>query len=76
MDLKSIQRERLRQYLKAEQAILLNQSYTIGSRTFTRADLYQVRRAIADLIDSGVTLEDDDTSLNRGRQKRVVFIDN
>ena len=76
MDLKTIQRERLRQYLKAEQAILLNQEYTIGSRTFRRPDLETVRKVIANLIDSGVTLEDDDTSLNRGRQKRVVFIDN
>ncbi len=75
MTLKEIQRERLRQYLKAEQAILLNQSYTIGSRTFTRANLEDVRKVIADLIDSGVTLEDDDNSFNRGRQKRAVFVD-
>ena len=75
MTLKEIQRERLRQYLKAEQAILLNQEYQIGDRTFRRADLLQVRKVISDLIDSGVTLEDDDNSLNRGRQKRVVFID-
>ena len=76
LTVKEILRQRLRDYLECEKRILVNQSYTIGQRVFTMTDLYQVRRAIADLIDSGVTLEDDDTSLNRGRQKRVVFIDN
>ena len=75
MDLKTIQRERLRQYLECEEKILLGQEYVIGSRTFRRADLETVRKVIANLIDSGVTLEDNDNSLNRGRQKRVVFVD-
>lgn len=75
MTLKEIQRRRLKQYLEAEEKILLNQEYQIGQRVFRRADLSEVRKVISDLIDSGVTLEDDDTSLNRGRQKRAVFID-
>lgn len=75
MTIKEVQRERLKKYLAAEEAILLNQSYTIGARTFTRADLDVVRKMISDLIADGVTLEDDEEKTNRGRQKRVVFID-
>lgn len=30
---------RLNRYLKAEEAVLKNQSYTIGTRTFTRVNL-------------------------------------
>ena len=74
MTIKEVQRERLKKYLAAEEAILLNQSYTIGNRVFTRADLDVVRKMISDLIDDGVTLDDDEKT-NRGRQKRVVFID-
>ena len=43
LDLKTIQRERLRQYLEAEEKILLGQEYVIGSRTFRRPDLEIVR---------------------------------
>ena len=75
MTLKEIQRERLRKYLECEEAILLNQEYTIGSRTYRRADLDVVRKMIQNLLDSGVTLEDDDNSLRRGRQTRAVFVD-
>ncbi len=33
-------------YLKAEEAVLLAQSYTIGSRTVTRADLGEISKMI------------------------------
>ena len=33
-------------YLKAEEAVLISQSYTIGTRTVTRADLTEIRKAI------------------------------
>lgn len=46
MSLLGITQARLALYLKAEQACLLNQSYTIKDRTFTRADLDVLRRTI------------------------------
>ena len=63
-----------RKYLEAEDAVLLNQSYTIRNRTFTRADLDTIRKVIKDLIDDGATVDDEEV-LNKGRTKRVVFFD-
>ena len=37
---------RLNLYLEAERKILLNQSYTIGTRTYERTDLKEVRDQI------------------------------
>ena len=46
--------ERLKQYLSAEQSILVaGQSYRIGNRTLTRADLSEIRKEINDLIAAG-----------------------
>lgn len=73
MTIKQIQRERLQKYIDAEDAILNGaQSYQIGQRTLTRADLSEIRKVISDLIDSGVTLEDEPIA---GRTRRVVFIE-
>ena len=74
MTIKELQRERLKAYLECEKKILINQAYVIGSRTYTRADLEDVRKVIADLIDSGVTLEDEFSPVS-GRTRRVVFTD-
>ena len=41
--------ERLNQYLEAERKILQNQSYTIGSRTFTRANMQWIQEGIEKL---------------------------
>lgn len=42
-------RTQLAAYLEAERAILAGgQSYTIGGRTFTRANLSEVRKGISD----------------------------
>ena len=73
MTIKEMQRERLRQYLECERKILIDQEHRIGSRVFRRADLQEVRKVIADLIDSGVTLEDEKTV--NGRSRRIVFIE-
>lgn len=35
--------EMLTKYIEAEKAVLLNQSYTIGTRTYTRANLSAIR---------------------------------
>ena len=38
-----LQNERLARYVEAEKAVLMGQSYTIGNRTLTRADLSSIR---------------------------------
>lgn len=42
-------KRRLAEYKVCESAILMNQSYTIKDRTFTRTDLVEVRKAIDEL---------------------------
>ena len=65
--------ERLKKYLKAEEAILNGQSYTIGNRTLTRANLATVEKVIEELISAGAVV---DEAENTGRSsKRVVFLD-
>lgn len=44
-------RTRLKNYYEAEEAILLNQEYVIGTKSLKRADLATVRAAIKDLQD-------------------------
>ena len=42
-------KSRLNMYLEAEEAVLLNQEYTIGTKSLKRADLGTIRAAIKDL---------------------------
>ena len=42
-------RKRLEMYYEAEEAVLLNQEYTIGTKSLKRADLSTIRAAIKDL---------------------------
>ena len=59
--------ERLRQYLAAEKAILVGgQSYRIGNRTLTRADLAEIRAEIRSLVAAGAVVDDGVTK--RGRR--------
>lgn len=69
--------ERLRQYLAAEKAILVSgQSYRIGNRTLTRADLSVIRAEINTLKAAGATEEDMPVSDNGPRRaRRVLFRD-
>lgn len=69
-----LKNERLARYVEAEKAVLMGQSYTIGNRTMTRADLSSIRVAIDNLIASGATLDDSETP-GKGRGKRIVFFD-
>jgi len=69
-----LQNERLKKYIEAEEAILAGQSYTIGNRTLTRANLATVEKVIQDLIDGGAVLENDDSARNAST-KRVVLLD-
>ena len=70
--IKEIQRERLKQYLDCEAAIMTGQSYTIGNRTLTRANISAVRKAIDDLLAAGVTLEDEPI---KSGYRRAIFIE-
>ena len=42
-------KKRLEMYYAAEEAVLLNQEYTIGTKSLKRADLSTIRAAIKDL---------------------------
>lgn len=64
--------ERLKQYLTAEKAVLVGgQSYRIGNRTLTRADLAEIREEIRLLVAAGAVA--DETEARRGR-RTVQFI--
>lgn len=69
----SIQNKRLCMYLEAEKAVLMGQSYTIGNRQLTRANLSEIRAAIDYLIAGGAVI-DGETNTRR-MAKRVVFMD-
>lgn len=63
---------RLKQYLEAEKAILIaGQSYKIGNRTLSRADLSEVREAISSLIAAGASV---DGSGNGGARRAMQVI--
>jgi len=65
--------ERLRQYIAAEKAVLVGgQSYKIGNRTLTRADIRDIRSEISKLLALGATTEDN-VNMSRGKAKRVLF---
>lgn len=69
-----LQNERLKKYIEAEEAILSGQSYTIGNRTLTRANLATVERVIQELIAAGATV-DDGESESGGSTRRIVLLD-
>lgn len=69
-----IQNARLKRYLEAEEAVLMGQSYTIGNRVLTRANLATIRNAIDDLIAAGATIEGVEPSTG-GSSRRVLFVD-
>lgn len=59
-------KSRLAQYVEAESRILEGQSYSIGSRSLSRANLAEVRSAIKELEGKVNALS------TRGTTKRVV----
>ncbi|MBQ7516010.1 MAG: hypothetical protein IJS96_06975 [Schwartzia sp.] len=63
--------ERLNLYYEAERRVLMGQSYTIGDRQLTRANLAEIRRAIDALKDEIEQL----LGHSRGFSRRVVFMD-
>lgn len=71
-----IYKRRLELYLEAEEAILSGaQSYTIGSRTLTRADLSQIRMVISDLMNKAESEEAASEGRARHKTVGVVFRD-
>ena len=64
-------RERLELYYEAERKVLRGQSYTLGNRQLTRANLAEIRRAIKDLESELEQM----AGRSRGFSKRVVFHD-
>ena len=64
--------KRLAMYLEAEKVVMTGQSYTIGNRSLTRANLAEIRKAIDDLLAAGATLEGE--VVTGSRSKRVVVI--
>ena len=65
-------KSRLNLYLKAEEAILDGaQSYTLGSRTLTRANLADIRMMISTLEDS---IDEMEAELSGGSRRKCVRI--
>lgn len=63
----AMKRERLKKYYEAEERILNSQSYTLGTRTLTRANLKEVQTIIEKLESEIVQLE-----RHGGTGRRVV----
>lgn len=63
--------ERLELYYEAERKVLRGQSYTLGNRQLTRANLAEIQKAIKELEGE---LEQT-KGRSRGFSKRVVFYD-
>lgn len=64
---------RLKLYYEAEEKILNSQSYTLGSRTLTRADLAAVQNMIRKLESEVSTLETRGTT--KRRSARIIPLD-
>ncbi len=62
-------KSRLSMYYKAEEAVLLNQEYRIGTRSLRRADLSTIREAIEDLENQIEALE-----RTEGKNKAFRFL--
>ena len=62
-----MKKERLQMYYDAEEKILAGQSYSLGSRSLTRANLSEVRAAIKELEAEVLSLS------NRGTTRRAVY---
>lgn len=65
-------RQHLTAWLEAEMAITTSQSYTIGSRSLTRANLGEVRKQIAYWENKVAELENIAKRKGRNRIMRVV----
>ena len=62
----------LEEWLKAELVVTTGQSYTIGSRVMTRANLTEIRNAITYWDNKVKRLENIQKNRGRNRVRRVV----
>lgn len=67
-----IAKKHLNAWLEAELEVTTNQSYTIGSRSLTRADLSDIREQIAFWEGKVATLENQEKHGGRNRMIRIV----
>lgn len=67
-----IAQKHLDAWLEAELACTTNQSYTIGSRTLTRADLAEIRNTIKYWADMVARMEAAKKYGGRNRVKRIM----
>lgn len=65
-------RERLNAYYEAELKVLAGQSYRMGNRTMTRANLSEIRQAIESLENLVAELESQ--AAGKGRRKVIGII--
>lgn len=65
-------KQRLDLYYEAEKAILAGQSYTLGSRSLTRANLMWVRLQIKELENQVAELESQAVGKGRRRAFRIT----
>lgn len=68
----TVAKEHLDIWLEAEKVVAMGQSYTIGSRSLTRANLSEIRSSI-EYWNKKVT-ELENASKNKGRNKQYIFV--
>ncbi len=68
-----IKKNRLKLYYEAEEKVLNSQSYTLGSKTLTRADLTSIQNMIKKLEGEIASLEQYGTT--KRRSVRIVPVD-
>ena len=68
-----IKKKRLKLYYEAEEKVLNSQSYTLGSKTLTRADLTSIQNMIKKLEGEIASLEQYGT--RKRRSVRIVPVD-
>ena len=68
-----IKKNRLKLYYEAEEKVLNSQSYTLGSKTLTRADLTSIQNMIKNLEGEISSIEQYGTT--KRRSVRIVPVD-
>ena len=72
---KELCRQKLNTWLAAEEAVATGQSYQIGSRMLTRADLKQIRNEMEDWAEKLAQAEAEEKTGGRNRAYRAVIRD-
>lgn len=68
----TIAKSRLAAYYDAEMAVLSGQAYTIGTRSLTRANLAEIRKAISELEKQVEELKSLDVGKGRRKAYRIT----